>query len=86
MNALSFSQTAIFCLRRLVTQYYYFTGVRHRLTDEFGILDLLRNSASMTHDNVRAAYRAFLKKLDQSQLETLVALGIDLPVNVHRQP
>jgi hypothetical protein len=79
MNALSFSQTAILCLRRLVTQYYYFTGERHRLTDEFGILDLLRNSASITHRNVRAAYYAFLKKLDQQQIEMLVAQGIELP-------
>jgi len=79
MNALSFSQTAILCLRRLVTQYYYLTGVRHRLTDEFGILDLLQKSASMTHHNVRAAYRAFLKKLDQHQIEMLVAQGIELP-------
>jgi len=79
MNALSFSQTAIFCLRRLVTQYYYFTGVRHRLTDEFGILELLRKSASMTHSNVRDAYRAFLKKLDQHQIDMLVAQGIELP-------
>ncbi|RYY76285.1 MAG: hypothetical protein EOO52_01870 [Gammaproteobacteria bacterium] len=79
MNALSFSQTAIFCLRRLVTQYYYFTGVRHRLTDEFGILDLLKKSASMTHSNVRAAYRAFIKKLDQRQIEMLVAQGVEVP-------
>lgn len=77
MNELSFSQTAIFCLRRLVTQYYYFTGERHRLTDEFG--DLLRKSASMTHRNVRAAYEAFLKKLNQLQIEMLVAQGIELP-------
>ncbi|RZA02821.1 MAG: hypothetical protein EOO68_09480 [Moraxellaceae bacterium] len=79
MNALSFSQTAIFCLRRLVTQYYYFTGERHRLTDEFGILELLRKSASMTHCNVRGAYQAFLKKLDPHQIEMLVAQGVELP-------
>jgi len=79
MNTSSFSETALFCLRRLVTQYYYFTGVRHRLTDEFGILDLLRNSASITHRNVRSAYQAFLKKLDQHQIETLIAKGIELP-------
>jgi hypothetical protein len=79
MNALSFSQTAILCLRRLVTQYYYFTGVRHRLTDEYGILELLKKSASMTHRNVRDAYRAFLRKLDQHQIEILVSQGIELP-------
>ena len=79
MNTLSFSQTAILCLRQLVTQYYYFTGERHRLTDEFGILDLLQKSASMTHRNVQAAYHAFLKKLDQHQIDTLVAQGIELP-------
>ena len=80
MNALSFSQTAIFSLRRLVTQYYYFTGERHRLTDEFGILDLLQKSASITHQNVRVAYQAFLKKLDQHQIEMLVVQGIELPL------
>jgi hypothetical protein len=84
MNALSFSKTAVFCLRHLVTQYYYFTGVRHRLTDEFGILDLLRKSASMTHRNVRAAYEAFVRKLDQHQIEMLVAQGIELPKDAMR--
>ncbi len=81
MNALIFSQTAIFRLQRLGTQYYHHTGERHRLADEYGILDLLHNSAMISDPKVRVAYDAFITELGRPQLDALAERGIKL-----RQP
>jgi len=45
MDTLIFSQTAIFRLQQLGSQYYHNTGERHRLANESGILELLQSSA-----------------------------------------
>lgn len=78
MNALIFSQTAIFRLQRLGSQYYHHTGERHRLADEHGILDLLESSGAIKDRKVRSAYDAFLMELDQSQIDALIQRGVTL--------
>ncbi len=78
MNTLIFSQTAIFRLQRLGVQYYHYTGERHRLADEHGILDLLQNSALINDQKVRGAYEAFINELEKPQIEALVERGIRL--------
>ena len=83
MNSLIFSQTAIFRLQRLGTQYYHYTGERHRLADEHGILDLLQNSALINDRNVRGAYEAFINELEEPQIEALFERVVKLR-NLHR--
>lgn len=78
MNTLIFSQTAIFRLQQLGSQYYQYTGERHRLADENGILDLLQNSALIPDRKVRNAYHAFLMELNKPQIEALAERGITL--------
>jgi len=78
MNALIFSQSAIFRLQQLGSQYYHYTGERHRLAEENGILHLLQNSAMIPDRKVRNAYHAFLMELDKTQIDALVQRGIRL--------
>lgn len=78
MTTLIFSQTAIFRLHQLDSQYYHYTGERYKLADENGILDLLQNSALIEDRKVRSAYHAFLIELNKPQIEALAERGIKL--------
>lgn len=78
MNALIFSQSAIFRLQQLGSRYYHYTGERHRLAEENGILDLLQSSALVPDRRVRHAYHAFLMELEKPQIDALLQRGIKL--------
>ena len=78
MNALIFSQSAIFRLQQLATQYYHHTGIRHKLAEQEGILELLQFSALVTDQTVRSAYDDFIKELNKRQLNALVEKGVTL--------
>lgn len=78
MNALIFSQTAIFRLQRLGSQYYHHTGERYRLANENGIVDLLQSSALINDRKVRNAYHAFLMELNKPQIAALAERGVKL--------
>ena len=83
MDTLIFSQTAIFRLQQLGSQYYHHTGERHRLANESGILSLLQNSALIADRNVRAAYDAFVMELNKRQIDALTQRGIKLRFPMH---
>ena len=78
MDTLIFSQAAIFRLHQLGSQYYVYSGERHRLATESGILDLLHSSASIADRKVRAAYFAFVLELNQFQIDALAQRGVKL--------
>ena len=78
MDTLIFSQTAIFRLQQLGSQYYHHTGVRHRLASETGILGLLKDSALVSDRKVRHAYDAFVLELNKRQIDALGSRGIKL--------
>ncbi|RYY74255.1 MAG: hypothetical protein EOO52_15475 [Gammaproteobacteria bacterium] len=78
MNALIFSQSAIFRLQQLATHYYHHTGVRHKLANEDGILELLQFSSLETNRNVRNAYDAFVNELNKRQIDALTKKGVSL--------
>ncbi len=78
MNTLIFSQTAIFRLQQLATQYYHHTGIRHKLAEQDGILELLQFSALVTDRTVRSAYDDFVKELNKRQINALVEKGVAL--------
>jgi len=78
MDTLIFSQTAIFRLQQLGSQYYHSTGERHRLANESGILELLQSSALISDRKVRTAYDAFVMELNKRQIDALTQRGIKL--------
>ena len=83
MDTLIFSQTAIFRLQQLASQYYHSTGERHRLANENGILELLQSSALISDRKVRAAYDAFVMELNKRQIDALTERGIRLRFPLH---
>jgi len=83
MDTLIFSQTAIFRLQQLGSQYYHHTGERHRLANESGILELLQSSALISDRKVRSAYDAFVMELNKRQIDALGDRGIKLRFPVH---
>ena len=78
MNTLIFSQTAIFRLQQLGSQYYHHTGERYRLANENGIVELLQSSALIEDRKVRNAYHAFLMELNKPQIAALTERGVKL--------
>jgi hypothetical protein len=83
MDTLIFSQTAIFRLQQLGSQYYRQTGERHKLANENGILELLQSSAVITDRHVRNAYDAFVLELNKRQVDALTQRGIKLRFPTH---
>ena len=83
MDALIFSQTAIFRLQQLASQYYHHTGERHRLANESGILELLVSSALISDRKVRAAYDGFVIELNKRQIDALTQRGVKLHFPMH---
>ncbi len=83
MDTLIFSQTAIFRLQQLGSQYYHHTGERHRLANESGILELLVSSALISDRKVRATYDAFVMELNKRQIDALTQRGVKLRFPMH---
>lgn len=81
MDTLIFSQTAIFRLQQLGSQFYHHTGERFKLATQAGILELLQSSALISDRSVRSAYDAFVMELNKRQIDALAARGVKL-----RQP
>ena len=78
MDTLIFSQTAIFRLQQLGSHYFHYSGVRHKLADQAGILNLLMDSALVSERKVRSAYDAFVMELNKRQMDALAERGIKL--------
>lgn len=81
MDTLIFSQSAIFRLQQLGSQFYHFTGIRHKLATHQGILDLLNATALSQEHDVKTCYDAFVMELNKRQIDALAARGVTL-----RQP
>lgn len=78
MDNLIFSQSAIFRLHQLGSQFYQLTGLRHKLSTPEGIIDLLRTAALSQEKNIRVCYDAFVLELNKRQIDALAARGIIL--------
>lgn len=76
MDNLIFSQSAIFRLHQLGSQFFHHTGVRHKLSTPEGIVDLLRNTALSSERDVRTCYDAFVLELNKRQMDALAARGV----------
>ncbi len=78
MNTLIFSQSAIFRLQQLGSQYYRLTGVRHKLATQEGILDLLRDAVQTSEDSIKSCYDSFVMELNKRQIDALALKGIKI--------
>lgn len=78
MNTLIFSQSGIYRLQQLASQYYHQTGVRHKLSSPDGMINLLRDTADYQQREVRLCYDAFLMELNERQMKALSARGVVL--------
>jgi hypothetical protein len=78
MDALIFSQTAIFRMQQLASCYYHKTGIRHRMAAADGMLDLLRATGVSKDADIRACYDYFMVALNKQQLEMLRSRNIQM--------
>jgi hypothetical protein len=78
MDALIFSQSAIFRLQQLGSQYYRLTGARYKLSTEDGILDLLRVSSQTSDDKIQYCYDEFVTELNSRQVRALTERDVSL--------
>lgn len=78
MDNLIFSQSAIFRLHQLGSQFYQHTGLRHKLSTQEGIVELLRTSALSQEKNIRICYDAFVLELNKRQIDALALRGVTL--------
>lgn len=76
MNSLIFSQKAVYRLQQLASHVYRHSGVRHKLSQEHEMMQLLRDSVFSSDPGVRRCYEAFTMELNQHQLNALIARGI----------
>lgn len=76
MEKLIFSQSGVYRLQQLASQVHTVTGIRHRLSDEEAMLNLLRDSARSDHKVIQTYFAAFTNELDDDQASKLRARGI----------
>lgn len=78
MDTLIFSQAAIFRLQQLGSHYFRLSGKRFRLSEQDGILSLLKQSVLTSDKSVRQAYDEFVLELNKRQIDGLVERGVKL--------
>jgi hypothetical protein len=78
MGTLIFSQTAIFRLQQLGNQYYSLTGIRHKLSNQDGVMDLLRDAVLSRDGQVKVSYESFVMELNKRQIDALANNGINV--------
>ena len=78
MNKLILSQASVYRLHRLANQVRKVTGVRYKLADNRGLLDLMRTCVFSENTQVRWDLADFVDSLDPDQLQSLKDNGIEL--------
>ena len=79
MDRLVFSEKAIYRLRLLAQIVQKQTGVRHRLSDQRSVMQLLRYSSTCADSDVFDNFCHFTNELDQKQQSYLQGRGLLLP-------
>ena len=78
MTSLIFSQAAIFRMQQLASSYFHSTGVRHRISSDDGMMNLLKETALCGEKEVRKCYDAFVMELNKRQIDALGIKGVKL--------
>lgn len=76
MEKLIFSQSGVYRLQQLASQFHHITGVRHKLSDESAMINLLKDCAQSKDKVIQTYYAAFTSELDDSQTNSLRRRGI----------
>lgn len=78
LDKLIFSQSGVYRLQQLAGQVNKHYGLRHKLSQQDGIMDLLRFSSNSTHQVVQAYFAAFTHCLNSMQRDLLKEKGVTL--------
>lgn len=78
LDKLIFSQSGVYRLQQLASQVYRHCGMRHKLSQQEGIVELLQFSSISDHQVVRAYFAAFTNCLDRHQRDLLIERGVKL--------
>lgn len=86
MEALIFSQAAVFRLQQLASQVHQKTGTRYKLSTSQGVVNLLTDSGTIQANDVESreiknSYQAFVEELDSGQIAALANQGIPIRHN-----
>ncbi|GAB2189519.1 hypothetical protein MAH1_11270 [Sessilibacter sp. MAH1] len=76
MTALTFSTSNIIALHQLELQIRRETGVKHNLSNEASLLDLVRLASASTNRAVANAFKNFEIGLDESVKKQLIYRGV----------
>ncbi|GAB1262704.1 hypothetical protein [Aurantivibrio plasticivorans] len=76
MNKLILSQSGVYRLQQLASQVHTLTGVRHKLSDEAAMIDLLKNCAQSSDKVIQTYFAAFTSELNEDQVNSLLARGV----------
>jgi len=83
LDKLIFSQSGVFRLQQLASQVHSITGMRHKLSDQSSMMELLRDCASSNHSVIQEHFAAFSSELDSGQVGSLVANGVRPRLALH---
>ena len=72
MKTVIFCQSSIFHLYRLGNLVFANTGTRHRLSDEFSMLMLIKECASSNEPCIQRQFAAFLSTVDDQTTTVLL--------------
>lgn len=86
MKSLVLTQTGIFRLQQLANMVRQRTGVRHKLSDQKSIVNLLRYSCTSTDTTIYRAFGTFTDELDDEQRAYLQSRGLLIPPMVFAKP
>ncbi len=75
---LIFSQSGVFRLQQLASLVYRKTGVRHKLSVEDELLEMLRLSTRSQQSDIRRCCENFTMELNARQLAALKTYGINM--------
>ena len=76
MEKIIFSQSGVYRLQQLASQFHHITGVRHKLSDESAMIDLLRDCARSKDKVIQTYFAAFSSELNEDQANTLRQRGV----------
>ena len=79
MKLLGFSQTGIYYLQHLANLVKERTGVRHKLSNQSDVINLLRYSSTCTDTSIYSSYHEFTDTLNEDKRIYLQSRGILLP-------
>ena len=86
MKSLMLSQSGIYRLQQLANMVRQKTGVRHKLSEDKSVVNLLRYSCTSTDTTIYKVFNAFTDELNDEQRGLLQSRGLMVPPIIFAQP